>query len=50
MKGTITINVDAKIKGGVKFMKLRFWIGTRLMKLAEFVMLTEVEVTVQDGK
>lgn len=47
MKNAITINVKAKIKGGEKLMKIRFWIGTKLIQLATFIMQTEVEVSVE---
>lgn len=47
MKSTITINVKAKVRHGNWFMKLRFWIGGKLILLAEWIMRTEIEVEVQ---
>lgn len=47
MKDTIIIDVKAKIKGGERLMKFRFWIGTKLIKLASFVMRTEIVVSIE---
>jgi len=47
MKDTIIIDIKANIKGGEKLMKIRFWIGTKLIQLASFVMRTEIEVSIE---
>ena len=44
MNNTITIDVEAKIKDGKKLMHVRFWVGTKLIQLAAFIMRTEIEV------
>ena len=47
MKDTIIIDIKANINGGEKLMKIRFWIGTKLIQLASFVMRTEIEVSIE---
>lgn len=44
---TITIDVIAKIKGGRKVMRFRFWIGKKLLYLAAIIMRTNIEVSVK---
>lgn len=47
---TLTLKVNAKIVGGKSVQKFRYFIGGKLINLAEWVMKTKIKVSIEQEK